>query len=51
MGLVAVTVPSGSSMMPQPHRCTAMRWWKVHSSRRLVRLVGPPFDLGMMWCG
>jgi hypothetical protein len=26
MGLVAMTVPSGIKTMPQPHRCTAIRW-------------------------
>ena len=51
VGLVAVTVPSGCKVMPQPHRCTAIKWWKEHKSKRLVRQVGPPWARGMTWCG
>jgi hypothetical protein len=35
-GLVAVTVPSGMSTMPQPHRWMAMRWWNEHYADVLV---------------
>jgi hypothetical protein len=37
---------SGCRMMPQPHRWTAIRWWKAQSKSMLTRLVGPPLDLG-----
>jgi len=48
-GLVAVVVPSGLSLMVQPHRWIQMRWWKAHSRMRLLRLVVPPWDRGLMW--
>ena len=27
-----------------------MRWWNLHSKRRLARLVGPPLAQGIRWC-
>jgi hypothetical protein len=48
-GLVAVVVPSALRVMAQPHRCTAMRWWKAQSKIKLGRAVRPPLERGRMW--
>ena len=51
-GLVAVTVPSGSSMMPQPQRCTAIRWWKVHyADLRIMPTWGREPLVVALWVG